>query len=344
MKCSKFSTGAYVEKLGVREKALCNKGFNNVNVDKQFNWNRPAFRSGDRANVNNNVEMPKNKRTGDGNRNMVRNNFISPPIRGREELDFEKLQAQDISEGGIKVQLGDKTIEQLFKIQVPDPTDIEWLDEYNRRIDDGETPDDLVAMPPFGRPQRQVSQTKNFAQQGESVNNQVEILTAAVLQGHTETKEQMAEITASVARILGSNNNLQQLSRSNMGSLQEIIRRMNVPKNYRSAGFLHQLFDLAQYRNEQGLVNLYLLSNVPADRTLNNPLVKYDAQGVVLSRTPITGVVNALQAVPARNVVGHFLNLGDRSIIPRSTAIRLVQSGVDNGQLGGRDPPPGGWV
>jgi hypothetical protein len=344
MKCSKFSTGAYVEKLGVREKALCNKGFNNVNVDKQFNWNRPAFRSGDRANVNNNVEMPKNKRTGDGNRNMVRNNFISPPIRGREELDFEKLQAQDISEGGIKVQLGDKTIEQLFKIQVPDPTDIEWLDEYNRRIDGGETPDNLVQMPPFGRPQRQVSQTKNFAQQGESVNNQVEILTAAVLQGHTETKEQMAEITASVARILGSNNNLQQLSRSNMGSLQEIIRRMNVPKNYRSAGFLHQLFDLAQYRNEQGLVNLYLLSNVPADRTLNNPLVKYDAQGVVLSRTPITGVVNALQAVPARNVVGHFLNLGDRSIITRSTAIRLVQRGVDNGQLGGRDPPPGGWV
>jgi hypothetical protein len=228
MKCSKFSTGAYVEKLGVREKALCNKGFNNVNVDKQFNWNRPAFRSGDRANVNNNVEMPKNKRSGDGNRNMVRNNFISPPIRGREELDFEKLQAQDISEGGIKVQLGDKTIEQLFKIQVPDPTDIEWINEYNRRIAANETPDDLAQMPPFGRPQRQVSQTKNFAQQGMQLNERVDMLSAAVLQGRTESKEDMGRVMASIANILGSVRDVEQLTSANFSSLRRVIASINI--------------------------------------------------------------------------------------------------------------------
>ena len=255
---------------------------------------RPAFRAGERANVQS-VQMPRNKRTGYGNHNLVRNNFIRPQIKGREELDFEKLQAQDISDSGIKVQLGDKTIEQLFKIQVADPTDLEWLDEYNARKGAGETDEQLEKTPPLGRPQRQISKTKNFAQQGESVNDKVEMLTAAVLQGNTETKEQMAEITASVARVLGSNVSLQQLTHSNMRSLQEIIRHLNLPKNYRSAGFLHQLFDLDQYRNEQGLVNLYLLSNVPADRTLNNPLVKYNNQGDITSRTPLTGIVNALQ-------------------------------------------------
>ena len=70
--CSRYSTGAYVEKQGIREDALCNKGFNNVNVDKQFNLNRPAFRSGTLARGTANVLLPKNRRDGAGNRNLQR--------------------------------------------------------------------------------------------------------------------------------------------------------------------------------------------------------------------------------------------------------------------------------
>jgi hypothetical protein len=268
--CSRYSTGAYVEKQGIREDALCNKGFNNVNVDKQFNLNRPAFRSGTLARGTANVSLPKNRRNGTGNRNLQRNNFISPSIKGREEIDFEKLQAQDISEGGVVVQLGDKTLEKLFKVQIEDDSDIEWIDEYNRRLAAGESAEQLRQMPPLGRAQRQVSQMKNI---GQSSNNKIEMLSAMVLQGNTENKRDLATLIAATAEVLGNIENLEKISIQQYNQIRVIIGRLNIPKNYRVYGFTHRIFNWDQYREQQGFINLYLLSNVFAERSLGQPLI-----------------------------------------------------------------------
>lgn len=348
MTCKKYTTNVFTTKSD-SETALCNRNasgkiqFQHVKKGTQFEFKRPAFEAGTLSKeTGSNVQMPAQIRGGIGNRSITRNNFLSAPIKGREMIDFEKLQAQDISEGGIKVQFGDKTLEQLFKIQVEDITDVEWLDEYERRKALGETEDQLRNMPPLGRPQRQVSKMKNFGEMGNSVGDKVEMLTAAVLQGHTETKEQMAQIMVSAANILGSEENLRRLTQANFNSLRQIIARMNVPKNYRAAGFTHRLFSLDQYRAEQGLINLFLLSNLPMDRSLNAPLITVNAQGNVRGRPSLVQIVNSMQAAggnPAK-----FLDIQMRAIIPRASAIILVNGGVDGGLLDNAVAPPGGWV
>ena len=52
-----------------------------------------------------------------------------------------------------------------------------------------------------------------------------------------------------------------------------------------------------------------------------------------MSNTPITGIVNALTGG------GFYLRISDRTLIPRSTAIRLVNAGMNDGRLDGMPPP-----
>ena len=101
--------------------------------------------------------LPVDIQSGLGNYHMVRENFIAPPIKPRMAVDFDKLNAQSLAADGIKVQLGDKTIEQLFKTYVRDKTYVEWITEYNRRKAAGETAQQLIDNPLFEREQRKVS-------------------------------------------------------------------------------------------------------------------------------------------------------------------------------------------
>ena len=52
------------------------------------------------------------------------NNFLSPAPVPRHIPDFDGLRALDEQQQGIKVQLSDKTLNQLFSTQIPDSTDI----------------------------------------------------------------------------------------------------------------------------------------------------------------------------------------------------------------------------
>jgi hypothetical protein len=282
--CSKFPSGAYVEKRGHREDALCNADtsgnvkFNKVNVDNQFNLARPAFKYGAVLVGNMNVPMLKNKRTGDGDRNMIRNNFISPPIKGREQLDFEQLQAQEkeLQSNRNEIQLGDKTIEKLFKIQVPDTTDVLWVTEYNKRKNNGETAAQLEQNPPLGRPQRQVSQMKNFAQQGQTLENKVEMVQAAVLQGNVESNKEMGQIAYQITALLSNVNNLQQMSEAQLRSIHQSIARLNIPKQWQ-ASFrdLGRVINQETFNANKGPLVMFLLSNIPSKRPLNEPLVSW---------------------------------------------------------------------
>lgn len=129
----KYSSGAYYESRGTVEDTLCTKQkFQPFASGTPFNINRPGFRAGTMLPNTGDVSLPKNRRTGLGNYNISRNNFLSPPIRGRDTLDFDRLQAQEIENAGVKVQLGDSTLEKLFKIQIDDPTDLSWIEEKKK--------------------------------------------------------------------------------------------------------------------------------------------------------------------------------------------------------------------
>ena len=348
--CKKYKSGSFIEKRGEQENALCLKRFNGSKGGQAFSFKRPAFRAGAIEHDKHIKPLLPNSREGLGNRGITRSNFEAPAIRGREALNFERLQAQDISEGGIKVRLGDKTIEKLFKIQVDDPSDIKWIEEYQARIAGGETDEQIKLNPPMGRPQRKISQMKNFAAQGLSVDDKIETLKSAVLQGNADNRTEMAQIIATTAGLLGNLGNLRNITQTGMNNLSQTIRRMSIPKHWRAMGFTHRLMTLSQYRQQAGLINLYLLSNLsnlPNDRTFEQPLVIYNDQGDIRRMSSITRLEQLLTSETRQQggvrvrYPALILDLQTKGLITQNSAIMLANSGTDNGQLNGQAPPAG---
>lgn len=352
-KFSRFSTDWEAE-----SKHKCEGNRNWLNENQRINFiktkqgqpfsiQRPSFKSGTVVEPDIPVKrLGSNDRDGMGNRRIVRNNFIAPEIRGREVLNFEKLQATDIEQAGIKVQLGDKTIEKLFKVQVGDPTDRTWLEEKTRRLAAGETEEQLRENPPLGRPQRTIHKMVNFGAQGLSVDNKIESIKAALEQGNADNRNEMAQVIAQTALILGNLANLRNITQVGMNNLRQVINRMFVPKHWRAMGFTHRIFSLDQYREQAGLINLFILSNLsnlPEGRTFEEPLISFDADGNIVGRTSFVNMVQNLSSkiLGGRRRPGRYLDLQTKAIIPLNVAVDLVNSGVDNGQLNGQNPPAG---
>jgi len=352
--CKKYATGAYVESRGHKDDTLgCGGlGFMKTRSGKPFNISRPAFRTGEsniaRAAV---PSLRPNNRRGLGNYDIQRNNFISPPIRGREVLNFERLQAQDISEGGIRVQLGDKTIEQLFKVKVADPTDIDWINEKNRRVAAGETEEQIAARPPLGRPQRTVAKRMNFGAQNLSMSEEIELLKAAVSQGSADNTKQSARIIADTALLLTNIDRLSQMSyttsASLYNSLHELVKGIRVPQTWREMGLGHRFFSVAQYRKQAGMINLFLLSNIPEGRTFDKPIVSMNAAGGPSAGMSIISLDSSLRPGSEKDVSrrkpGKYLDVELRAVVPLSYVVEQVNNGVDDGKLNGQPSPPGGW-
>jgi len=353
--CKKYSSGAVIERRGTVEDALCpnvsrdlkNSRFNKTRQGQPFSIARPAFKSGTIVEPDKSIpRLRGNDRDGMGNKRIVRNNFIAPEIRGREVLSFERLQALDIEQAGIKVQLGDKTIEKLFKVQVGDPTDRTWLEERDRRLAAGETEEQLRENPPLGRPQRTINKMVNFGAQGLSTDDKIESIKAAVEQGNADNRNEMGQIIAQTALLLGNLNNLRNITQTGMNNLRQAIHRMFIPKHWRAMGFTHRIFSLEQYKEQAGLINLFILSNIsnlPEGRTFEEPLISYDDQGNVVGRTNFVNMVQNLASRirGGRRRPGRYLDLETKAIIPLNVAVNLVNDGVDNGQLNGQNPPDG---
>jgi hypothetical protein len=101
------------------------------------------------------------KREGIGNYEAYRDNFRQKPILGRNDPEsnqsFAQQRAVDIEKQGLKIQLGEKTIQDLFWTRVPDETDTEWLAEKLRLVSIG-----MMNALPFNRQQRQKTVKQNL--------------------------------------------------------------------------------------------------------------------------------------------------------------------------------------
>ena len=274
--CKKFTSGSYVESRGYQEDAMGCKQlrFNTVKPGAPFSLERPTFRAG--IIDENNVYVPRlerNKRRGLGNRHITRTNFIAPPVKGREVISFEKLQAQDIESAGVKVQLGDKTIEQLLKIQVDDPTDVKWIDEKNRRLRAGETEEEIKQNPPFGRPQRKVSRMTNFGMMGLRLEDKIEAISTALKNGNALPKVQLAEITANIMQLISDQKEVSKMTKVEIDSIKKSIDQLNINKNHKIAlPDLPQVIDKETFDKHKGAILLYLLANVPLGRNIDKPV------------------------------------------------------------------------
>ena len=324
MRCmtKKYNTGSYYESKGTVEETLCTKQkFQPFASGTPFNINRPGFRAGTMMGNTGDVALPKNRRTGLGNYNITRNNFLSPPIRGRDTLDFDRLQAQEIENAGVKVQLGDSTLEKLFKIQVDDPSDVSWIGEKKRRLANGETEEQIEVDPPLGRQQRKVSKMTNFGQQNLSLEDKLEQMKTVLSHNGADNRQQKAQTVAELATLA---ENIQKMSDSQINEMRRLVATLKMPINYQQV-FKKRFYTVDQYKEDIGMINLYLLSNVPKDRDMNRAVEsisfvsKKDPLRIRSTFVPINSIMDIMRDSTPKKI----LDIGTKSIIPRVIANKL---------------------
>ena len=323
---------------------------NDLDIDFQNEWNkesvRPSFnarKSGFITEMKRPVYVPKtinqvssdsldkfkNKRTGTGNYDLKRLNFMAVPIHGRNVIDFEKLQLQEQAQQGIKVQLGDKTIRDLFQVQVPDSSDREWLRIYNERKANGISDEYQKISPPLGRPQRTVVKMVNPGQQLLNFDEKLKLLLAQSQAGAVENVNDLATITAKLTALCEDVDALSGVSQAQADVLRNVLRRVNLPTTF-DVFFYNtnqtRIVSLNQFKSNIGQITLFLLNR--ASNT-QRPVI-----GV--SGTPIT-----LLSMVTLMTQNQFLYLGSNipKMITRKQAEDLVSEGMDNGLLDGSPIP-----
>ena len=265
----------------------------------------------------------------------------------------------DVASQGIKIQFGDKTFKDLFNIREPDPTDTAWIAEKNRLLATGLTEAQIAIQKPLGRDQRTFTKNVNIAESGRKVEqtltDKLNTIQASLTQGRLETKQDIDAVQATIMQLLGNVANIQNFTQAELIKVKQVIDRLKLPKTLAEAGFDHRLFDKAEYLRNQGPINAYMISKTSI-ANLQTPIAvirggRPDARWTLSTLYSNWPVGNSAQAYDDPNLPSLYLDLEHNSIIEQAAAIRLVQTGVDNGilsgqpvqvniNLGGPQPPP----
>lgn len=302
-----------------------------VRVNNKWEMKRPATFSGTRKTINKKVSMPRQIRGGLGNRNMTRINFTAPAVRPRDPVDFDKINAINLAQFGQKVQLSDKTIDDLIRVNIGDPTDYAWIAEKKRLVALGSN--DL----PFGRKQRQIQKRINFGQASLNLEESLDVIRATIDAGRTENTTERQQLGIQIAATLTNMNDVRRMTEQQLRLIIQAVNRLKIPKHWRSAGFQHRLWTSEQFNAEKGPISMFLLANIKPDRTFNEPL---------LSRNKRTGAftpVSLLQAyqMGSRRGEKRVLDLETATIVDEEFAKDMVKnSGVDDGFFNGVDITP----
>lgn len=326
---------------------------NNIDIDDANEWSREAIRT-DRPNPFNtrrthSSELRRNpvilhpinevkpmadlrsKRTGVGNYEITRMNFLTEQPVGRNAIDFEKQQLLDTQMQGIKVRLGDKTIKDLFSVQVPDDTDVDWLEIYHSRRRAGESVASINANPPFSRSQRMIIKNINHGQQNLDLQNKMALLLAEIRQNAVESRSDNATITAQLMALVGNIQDLDRMTASQLDSLALVLQRLNLPATFEvffSGTPQTHIVSYEQFTQNSGPITLYLLNSITRPLTLNEPIF-----GISNNPISLSSAITRLQTPRINNERQYFINLDDKTVINRMQAEILVSNGIDNGFL-----------
>ena len=311
-----------------------------------FNIQRPSFRLGTvqtKSEDEGNDLTKINRRNGLGNYDITRTNFESSEIRPRLAGDFDKLQAIDIETQGAKIQLSDKTIQELFKTKIGDQTDSQWLDEkarltavYNLR---GMTPQEiereLEVNKPLGREQRKITSNQNIGQSSLSVVDKIQEIKQEVVDGRAESRAQQALLIGQLALIFADTQAVANFTRQQLIDLSQTVARLNLPRNHKQIGLEPRYVDIAYYNANQGLVNLFIFSNITSDPNYNNGLdyktPVYNFAGQPVTGLPAIGFTSMISAMGKKHA-RRYLDLQRRGLIDQGQ-LRTIIAGLNKGWL-----------
>lgn len=191
--------------------------------------------------------------------------FMSPNVKPRDVVDFSKLLKQLEEREGIKIRLGDEAVQKLTNIQIDDPEDKAWINEYNRRKAAGETDDQLKSNPPLGRLQKKkyVNVAEN---QKLEIKDELERLRQKVMSGlsNLEKKQSLVTLADAAAKPLDPND---------LSTLDVILNTLKLGTNPKDWGMDDEI-DYKTYKLNPGLINLFLINKaIREGRDINKPII-----------------------------------------------------------------------
>lgn len=215
-----------------------------------------------------------NKRTGHGNYDIYRHNFLSPENVGRV-VDFDELAAVDLANFGARVTLSDKTLDEISSVRVPDPGDKRWLTERDRLIrqwmkegnNDTEIRELLYKNMPLGREQRFMMTRANVNDSVLTMAQRLFELATEVRQGKFESKQSEAIAIVELATIINDDEKFNKLAPEETTLVPEIVNRVVKGEvNHRDFSLNSRYIDNDAYNQNSGMVKAYLMGKV-----LDNP-------------------------------------------------------------------------
>ena len=314
-----------------------------------FSLERPSYKVGD--SISGKFNAPPidtiNRRNGQGNYDLQRHNAIASTIRPRFAGDFDKLQAIDLELQGAKIQLSDKTIEELFSTKVGDKTDTQWLAERDRLIimykAKGLTSDqidrELEVNKPLGREQRKVSSKQNIGQSSLTTNDKISELKQEVMEGRAESQKQQATITGQLALIFADTQAVDKFTQLQLTDLSQTVSKLNLPRDHKQLGLMPRYVDIDYYNVNAGLVNLFLFSNVASDPhfmsgiNYDTPVYNFASKKSTADGLPAMKFTSMITAMGNKAGGRRYLDLHRRGVINQTqlrSAVTQLQSGFAN--------------
>jgi len=153
-------------------------------------------------------------------------------------------------------KLDKDTMEKLLGEDVPDPNDVKWLNERARRLAAGETEAQLIAFPPFGRPQKtlkkiQRSLTTSASMSTARTNTELAKIIQEIKDGRAETEVGFAEIIGDLQNIIRSGN-------ANNAQLVAAVKALNLPGAGSTLPFT--FYDYKGYKDNQAIIDADLIA------------------------------------------------------------------------------------
>ena len=313
----------------------------------QFNINRKAFKAGSIYEEKQTAQSITsiNKRIGQGNREIIRPAFMSPATHARVPIDFDKLQAMDIANFGQKVKLGEEQLTQLTMVAVPDPQDKQFIEERRRLravftaqgLTTAQINRELEVNKPLGRSQRTINvSSKNIArQQGLTFKSKLAEIKQEIDNGNANNRIQQATLVGQMSTMLQNQDAVARLTSAELNSVNQNLMRLKVPKDYRAVFGGNRIIvgNGDYFKDNKGVIAMFLMSNIPSDRTPNQPIKSWNA------RENQYKPVALLQIYQMGG--GRFLDMETRTI---ETPVSLLNKGLNppvGGVIGPAVPVPG---
>lgn len=254
--------------------------------------------------------------------------FRDPGTTESYPADIGVLRKRDEDEYGAKVQLSEKTLEKLFDIRVDDPTDVEYQAKKKELEDLGMSSEKIKAI--LGKP-RQITKRVNIADASLNADDRLELIERAIQDGFQKTRQGFSGVMGQAAMLAGDDDFLEDMDGGQERRLKQVIAKMAIPDDPLTFGLGHVLMSRRQYRQQDGIINMYLMANLQPPLTINKPV-----RGVQGAPVDIYRLDRLLDG-------NKYLDLSSRRIISERDAMVMANEGVDNGTLDGIPRPEGGW-